>query len=43
MNAKEDFGFSKKELEVLNKLNTPAKIQDFLNSLKINFEENGAT
>jgi hypothetical protein len=29
---------SKKELEVINKLNTPNKIQDFINSLEINFE-----
>lgn len=40
---KEDFGFNKEELSVLRKLNTPQKIQDFLNSLKINFEENGET
>ncbi len=30
-------------LEILKKLKTPAKIQDFLDKLKINFEENGDT
>lgn len=35
--------FSKEELKVLKKINTPSKIQDFINSLKINFEENGDT
>jgi len=33
--------FSKEELDILKKLNTPSKIQDFLNNLKINFEEDG--
>lgn len=37
------FGLSKSELAVLRKLNTPHKIQDFLNSLPINFEEGGDT
>lgn len=32
-----------KELKILKKLNTPAKIQDFLDTLKINFEEKGDT
>lgn len=32
-----------KELKVLKKLNTPLKIQDFLNKLKPNFEERGET
>lgn len=32
-----------KEFEVLKKLNTPVKIQNFLDKLKINFEENGDT
>src|SRR3989338_6511085 len=40
---KENFGLSEKEFSILKKLNTPSKIQDFLNSLKINFEENGDT
>jgi hypothetical protein len=35
--------FSKEELDILKKVNTPSKIQDFLNSLKINFELNGDT
>jgi len=30
--------FSKEELRVLKRLNTPRKIQDFINSLKTNFE-----
>src|SRR5476649_1676152 len=37
------FSFTKKEKEMLQKLNTPAKVQDFLNSLKFNFEETGET
>ncbi len=36
-------GFNKKELNLLKSLNTPKKIQDFLDNLKINFEENGDT
>ncbi|MFH1425311.1 MAG: hypothetical protein ABIG28_01090 [archaeon] len=35
--------FSKEEKEIYKNLNTPAKIQDFLNSLKTNFEVNGET
>jgi len=35
--------FTKEELKILKNVNTPAKIQDFLNNLKINFEENGDT
>ncbi len=35
--------FSKSEMEILKKINTPSKIQDFLNSLKTNFELNGDT
>lgn len=31
------------ELKILKKLNTPAKIQDFLDKIKINFEEDGDT
>ena len=38
---REDFGFSLDELKTLKKLSTPSKIQDFLNSLTINFEEKG--
>jgi hypothetical protein len=37
------FGIGKKELKILKKLDTPKKIQDFLNQLKMNFEENGDT
>ena len=33
--------FTKKEKILLKKLNTPAKAQDFLNSLKFNFEKDG--
>jgi len=35
--------FSQKEKALLQKLNIPAKVQDFLNGLKFNFEENGET
>ena len=35
--------FTKEEIEIIKKLNTPSKIQDFLNSLDMNFEENGDT
>lgn len=35
--------FSKGELKILKKFRTPSKMQDFLNSLKINFEEKGDT
>lgn len=33
--------FTKKELTLLKKLNMPAKIQDFLNTIPINFEKDG--
>jgi len=36
-------GFTKKELVLMKKLNTPAKVQDFLNKLQFNFEEKGET
>ena len=32
------FGLNKKELRILRKLNTPKKIQDFLNKIPINFD-----
>jgi hypothetical protein len=32
--------FTKKEIALIKKINTPAKAQDFLNSLKFNFEKN---
>lgn len=35
------FGIKKKELNILKKLNSPKKIQDFLDKMPINFEENG--
>ena len=35
--------FNKKEITLIKKLNTPAKIQDFLNNLRFNFEENEET
>ena len=35
--------FSKEELARLKGINTPSKVQDFLNSLKINFELDGDT
>ncbi|MBI2057232.1 hypothetical protein HYT91_03185 [Candidatus Pacearchaeota archaeon] len=34
---------TKKEIKLLKKLNSPKKIQDYLNSLKINFEKEGDT
>jgi hypothetical protein len=33
--------FTQKEKTLLKKLNTPAKVQDYLNSLEFNFEEDG--
>lgn len=35
--------FSEIEKRILRKLNTPKKIQDYLNTLKFNFEANGET
>lgn len=35
------FNLTKKEEEIINKLNTPAKIQDFINLIPVNFEEDG--
>ena len=37
------FGFAQKEYSFLKKLNTPQKIQDFLNKLEMNFEKHGDT
>ncbi len=37
------YNFNQQELSILKKLNTPKKIQDFINKLKINFEPNGDT
>lgn len=36
-------GFTKKEESLIKKLNTPAKVQDFLNGLPFNFESRGET
>ena len=36
-------GYNTNEMKVLQRLNTPKKIQDFLNTLKINFERGGET
>ena len=35
------FGLNEKEMKILKKLNTPKKIQDFLDKIPINFEEDG--
>src|SRR3989344_2192427 len=35
--------FTKKEITLMKKLNTPAKVQDFLNGLPFNFEKKGET
>lgn len=35
--------YTKDEIKLFKKLNTPAKIQDYLNSLAFNFEEDGDT
>ena len=37
------FDFSSREFKTFRRLNTPQKIQDFLNSIPINFEEKGET
>lgn len=37
------FDLTKEELKILRKLNTPIKIQDFLDSIPVNFEKNGDT
>jgi hypothetical protein len=37
------FGFSAKECKILSKLDTPKKIQDFLDGLEYNLEEKGET
>jgi len=38
-----DYGFTKEELIVMRPHDTPAKIQDFLNTIPINFQEGKAT
>ena len=37
------FGFNKEEMRILRSLDTPQKIQDFLETLRINFEPGGDT
>jgi hypothetical protein len=37
------FSFTKKELARMKKLNTPAKVQDFLNGIQFNFEKKKET
>ena len=37
------FNFTPEEKALTKKLNTPAKVQDFLNSLRFNFEKRGET
>jgi hypothetical protein len=37
------YGFSSEELAILRTLNTPRKIQDFLDTIAMNFEEGGDT
>src|SRR3989344_7323650 len=41
--TKNMFGLSPRELRILQKLTTPAKIQDFLDSLPMNHEKKGET
>jgi hypothetical protein len=36
-------GFTKREISLLQKTNTPEKVQDFLDGLRFNFEEGGET
>ena len=40
---KQTFGFSPKECSILSKLNTPKKIQNFLDRIEYNLEEKGET
>ncbi len=37
------FGFNKKEVEIFKRLNTPKKIQDFINNIPANYELHGET
>ena len=37
-----NFNFTNKELKIIRKLNTPEKIQDFLDNIPVNFENDGA-
>ena len=40
---KEFEAFNKEDIELIKSLNTPKKIQDFINQLEINFEKQGET
>src|SRR6185369_8434021 len=37
------YGYTPVEIQILKKLSTPAKVQDYLNSIPFNFEEQGDT
>lgn len=37
------YGFNREELKILRSLRTPARVQDFLDTLPMNFEESGDT
>ncbi|MEK6900034.1 MAG: hypothetical protein AABX05_02820 [Nanoarchaeota archaeon] len=37
------FGFTEKEIEIFKALNTPKKIQDFINEIPVNYEPDGDT
>jgi hypothetical protein len=37
------FGLAEHELAIIKKLDTPVKLQDFINKIPVNFEENGET
>lgn len=37
----QDFNLSKEELKLFKSLNTPEKVQDYINKIPINFEEDG--
>ena len=43
MKRRNFFDFTKDEIKIFTRLNTPKKIQDFLDRLPVNFEENGET
>jgi hypothetical protein len=36
-----NLGFTKEQVKLINKLDTPSKIQDFISKMGVNFEENG--
>ena len=43
MSDEQKLEFSKKEVDLMRRLDTPAKVQDFLNKIPINFEREGDT